>query len=77
MQRLEHTFDEPFVLEGHTLQGSASFGIALYPEDGATKDSLLKIADGAMYVAKNLRKQTAASTAEHESLVPPAAESRA
>ena len=32
--------------------GSASFGIALYPEDGATKDSLLSAADAAMYAAK-------------------------
>jgi GGDEF domain-containing protein len=32
-------------------------GIALYPEDGATKDSLLSAADAAMYVAKNIRRQ--------------------
>jgi diguanylate cyclase (GGDEF)-like protein len=31
-QRLEHCFNSPLILEGHTLQGSASFGIALYPE---------------------------------------------
>ena len=33
-QRLERCFDDPFALQGH-LQGAASFGIALYPEDGA------------------------------------------
>jgi diguanylate cyclase (GGDEF)-like protein len=56
-QRLEHCFDAPLVLEGHALQGSASFGIALYPEDGATKDSLLNAADAGMYVAKNSKRQ--------------------
>jgi diguanylate cyclase (GGDEF)-like protein len=55
-QRLERCFDEPFVLAGPTLQGSASFGIALYPEDGATRDSLLSAADTAMYAAKNRKR---------------------
>jgi diguanylate cyclase (GGDEF)-like protein len=54
--RLNHCLDDPFVLEGHTLQCSASFGIALYPEDGSTGDSLLNAADSAMYVVKNSRK---------------------
>jgi GGDEF domain-containing protein len=33
-------------------------GLALYPEDGATKDSLLSAADAAMYVEKNIKKET-------------------
>jgi GGDEF domain-containing protein len=57
--RLEHSFAEPFSIEGKLLQGSASFGYAIYPEDGATKESLLAAADSAMYVTKNLRKQLA------------------
>jgi GGDEF domain-containing protein len=32
-------------------------GIALYPEDGVTKDSLLNAADAAMYAIKNAKKQ--------------------
>jgi diguanylate cyclase (GGDEF)-like protein len=71
-QRLEHTFSDPFVLDGHTLRGSASFGIALYPEDGATRDSLLNTADAAMYAAKNSRKRTAGELAERESPASPA-----
>lgn len=55
-QRLEGWFAEPFVAEGYTLQGSASMGIALYPEDGATSDSLLRAADAAMYVEKHTRQ---------------------
>jgi diguanylate cyclase (GGDEF)-like protein len=55
LARLEHCFDEPFLIEGHLLQGSASLGVALYPQDGTTKDSLLSAADAAMYVVKNER----------------------
>ncbi len=60
VQRLEHCFDEPFSIEGCVLHGSASFGIALYPEDGASKNSLLNAADAAMYEAKNAKRKTRA-----------------
>ena len=50
--RLEACFDKPFPGEGYVVHGSASIGIALYPEDGTTKDSLLSMADAAMYVIK-------------------------
>ena len=52
-QRLDRSFEEPFLIEGQTLHGSASLGIAVYPEDGATRDDLLSAADGAMYARKN------------------------
>jgi diguanylate cyclase (GGDEF)-like protein len=55
--RLGHCFDALFNVEGISLQGSASIGIAMYPEDSATGDSLLNVADTAMYVVKNSRKQ--------------------
>jgi diguanylate cyclase (GGDEF)-like protein len=55
--RMERCFDEPFNVEGYVLQGSASIGFALYPEDGATKDSLLTAADAAMYASKNAKRQ--------------------
>ena len=41
--RLERCFDEPFAIESHVLQGSASVGIALYPEDASTKRLLLAL----------------------------------
>ncbi len=56
--RLETCFDSPFHVEGYELRGSASIGIALYPEDGSTKDSLLSAADAAMYVTKHIRHET-------------------
>jgi diguanylate cyclase (GGDEF)-like protein len=55
--RLERCFDEPFAIEGYVLRGSASVGVALYPEDAATRDSLLSAADASMYVAKHTRHQ--------------------
>ena len=55
--RLERSFDEPFAVEGYVLRGSASVGIALYPEDAATGDALLSAADAAMYVAKHIKHQ--------------------
>lgn len=41
------------------LQGFASLGIALYPEDGKTRDSLLHTADTAMYSLKYSRRKIA------------------
>lgn len=54
--RLKHCFDEQFVADGHQFQGAASLGIALYPEDASSIDSLLSAADAAMYAAKNSRR---------------------
>ncbi len=51
--RLEHCFDDPFAVDGVILHGSATVGMALYPEDGSTKSSLLKASDAAMYVKKH------------------------
>jgi diguanylate cyclase (GGDEF)-like protein len=57
-ERLRRCFDEPFFLEGHSFQGSASVGIAMYPEDGESMTCLLSTADAAMYVAKHTRSGT-------------------
>lgn len=57
--RLKRSFDEPFAIDGVQLRGAASMGIALYPEDGATRDSLLGAADAAMYMAKHARQSPA------------------
>jgi diguanylate cyclase (GGDEF)-like protein len=61
-QRLERCFDAPFAMEGYVLRGSASVGMAIYPKDGTTSDSLLSAADAAMYSAKNNRRATGQST---------------
>ncbi|MGA2207497.1 MAG: diguanylate cyclase [Terracidiphilus sp.] len=53
--RLECCFHEPFIGENYAVQGSASFGMALYPDDASSADGLLRVADAAMYVAKSAR----------------------
>jgi GGDEF domain-containing protein len=51
-------------VEGYILHGSASVGFAIYPEDAATRDSLLSAADAAMYVAKRMKQQMTADQPE-------------
>jgi len=46
-------FEAPFDFDGHELFATASIGIAVYPQDGETPESLLKSADAAMYQAKS------------------------
>jgi len=56
-QRLERCFEKPFEVEDMRLLGSASVGVALYPEDGKTRDGLLHTADTAMYSSKHSRRK--------------------
>ncbi|CDM24002.1 diguanylate cyclase/phosphodiesterase [Castellaniella defragrans 65Phen] len=42
----------PFVLDGQAIYVSASIGVALYPEDGATADELLSRVDATLHQAK-------------------------
>jgi diguanylate cyclase (GGDEF)-like protein len=56
VDRLNRCFDEPFIIEECAIYGSASVGLALYPDDGTTRDSLLSAADATMYLAKNSKK---------------------
>ena len=63
--RLAACFDAPFFIEGHAIKGSASIGVALYPEDGATKDALLNAADAAMYEVKKSKRQVEDSLAQN------------
>jgi len=53
VHRLNSSLHEPILIENNTFIAAASFGYALFPKDGATKDSLLAAADSAMYSAKN------------------------
>jgi diguanylate cyclase (GGDEF)-like protein/PAS domain S-box-containing protein len=45
---------KPFHIDGHEINGTASIGIAIYPQDAESYDDLLKNADSAMYHAKGL-----------------------
>jgi diguanylate cyclase (GGDEF)-like protein len=50
--RLLRCFDKPFVIESLEIRGSASIGIATFPENGRTKEELKRFADAAMYANK-------------------------
>jgi diguanylate cyclase (GGDEF)-like protein/PAS domain S-box-containing protein len=53
-QKVLDVVAEPARVEGHELYVTTSIGIALYPSDGDSAESLLKNADNAMYRAKEL-----------------------
>ena len=55
--RLDGCFNKPFAGEGYQINGSASIGIALYPDDGTAKDGILGAADAAMYAVKQTRSK--------------------
>jgi len=47
---------QPFYLAGPTVYISSSIGVALYPEDSGDGEELIKLADSAMYHAKETGK---------------------
>jgi diguanylate cyclase (GGDEF)-like protein len=51
-QKLIDTIQAPFYIMGKELHVTASVGIALFPEDGANAETLIKHADMAMYSSK-------------------------
>jgi diguanylate cyclase (GGDEF)-like protein/PAS domain S-box-containing protein len=59
--KLLAALNEPFLVEGHDLRVGASIGISVYPQDGSDAETLLRLADIAMYRAK----QGGDSDAEH------------
>jgi diguanylate cyclase len=51
-EKILASLEKPFLIEGQSLEVSASIGIALCPEDGDDWMTLLRCADVAMYAAK-------------------------
>jgi diguanylate cyclase len=51
-ERLKEALRTPLAISGVDIHVTASVGIALYPQDGTSADSLLVHADAAMYCAK-------------------------
>jgi diguanylate cyclase (GGDEF)-like protein len=51
-QRIGQVLAFPFVVDHYRFALSASIGVAIYPNDASTRDSLLACADAAMYSAK-------------------------
>ncbi|MEM7022909.1 MAG: EAL domain-containing protein [Pseudomonadota bacterium] len=52
-QKILAAIRPPFHLQSHEMHVTASIGVALYPNDGAAPDQLLRSADVALYRAKD------------------------
>lgn len=53
-QKLLAALDPPFWVDEHEIKAGAAIGISLYPRDGFNTESLLRMADIAMYRAKQV-----------------------
>ncbi|MFT4562554.1 MAG: diguanylate cyclase (GGDEF)-like protein [Gammaproteobacteria bacterium] len=51
--RFLNIVSKPFEIEGNEVFITASIGIAMFPDDGESQSDLLRLADAAMYEAKN------------------------
>ena len=58
VDRIREVLRDPFKLHGHDTPMTASYGIALYPDDGAEAHRLIKHANTAMGLAKQAGKDT-------------------
>ena len=62
--------EEPQKLDGHTVYISASVGVAVFPEDASTPESLCIAADIQMYAEKRGSRSTAADRLVRPPLIP-------
>ncbi len=53
-QKVLQAFQQPFAVSGQALSIRASIGIAVFPDDGSDRDTLVQKADFAMYRAKSV-----------------------
>ncbi len=51
-EKLLALLSEPVDIGGRTVKGSASIGVAVFPQDGGDRGALMMAADSAMYAAK-------------------------
>jgi diguanylate cyclase (GGDEF)-like protein len=65
-ERLRDAISEPFTIDGVELHVQGSIGIALFPDDAPDADSLLRLADIAMYQAKHTPRGHALYAAEDD-----------
>lgn len=57
-QRVLKEFEQPFQCNGHDLDMSCSIGISVFPQDGDSRDKIIRQADTAMYSAKQAGRNT-------------------
>jgi diguanylate cyclase (GGDEF)-like protein len=65
IQRLQSSLDNPILIENNELHAAASFGFAIFPEDGTTNDRLLAAADSSMYEAKKIHRTARETATRH------------
>lgn len=65
-RKILRTLEAPFVIGDLTLDVRASLGLALHPQHGADKDTLMRRADIAMYLAKQSSSGYAVYSAERD-----------
>jgi diguanylate cyclase (GGDEF)-like protein len=68
--RLHHALSRPFRIDGLLLEVEASIGITLYPDHGDDAETLMRRADVAMYVSKELHTSTELYTLERDRYSP-------
>ncbi|MDD2905989.1 MAG: diguanylate cyclase [Sulfurimonas sp.] len=50
--KIQHLFDEPFLINGNEIKNTCSIGVSIFPQDGENVEMLLNHADAAMYASK-------------------------
>jgi diguanylate cyclase (GGDEF)-like protein len=64
--KIHKALEEPFVIEGQSMDMAASIGIARFPEHGEDASALLRAADVAMYEAKRTKSRYAIYDPSHD-----------
>jgi diguanylate cyclase (GGDEF)-like protein/PAS domain S-box-containing protein len=57
-KKILEVMQQPFLIEGHELNVTASIGLTVFPDDDATPADLLRNADAAMHIAKQQGQNT-------------------
>src|SRR5579875_74990 len=64
-EKIRRAIDQPIEVDGRPAHVTASIGVSFYPEDAGDAQTLIRLADEAMYDAKHGGKNRVALHAEH------------
>src|SRR5579875_2572391 len=64
-EKIRRAIDQPIEVDGRPAHVTASIGVSFYPEDAEDAQTLIRLADEAMYDAKHGGKNRVALHAEH------------